>query len=113
MADFLVDQLKSCYSVTAASHFSGSPPLLLRSSPTALAACSASYPADFERLSLWFLGMDFAGQRLCLDRRRLESGDFLIGSGEGELLLGNFIRPPGVDNPDYCKHCHQPHAGEG
>jgi hypothetical protein len=56
-------------------------------------------------------GMDFAGARLCFDLHKLEAGEFLAGSGDGEILLGTFIRPPGSDNPDYCQLCHQPHAG--
>jgi hypothetical protein len=55
--------------------------------------------------------MDFAGARLCFDLQKLEAGEFLAGSGDGEILLGTFIRPPGSDNPDYCQLCHQPHAG--
>eukprot|EP00775_Hariotina_reticulata_P012026 gene12026-12171_t len=54
---------------------------------------------------------DFAGCRFSFDPYRLDSGNFSAGSLDGELLVGNFIRPPGEDNPDYTRCVFAPHVG--
>lgn len=44
-------------------------------------------------------GNEFAGLRICFDPVRLDTGCFVAGSLEGELLAGTFLKPPGDDNP--------------
>lgn len=56
-------------------------------------------------------GMDLGGAKICFNFTSLDSGQFYVGSTDGELVYADFVKPEGVENPDYCKFCLPAHAG--
>ncbi|MEW5301410.1 MAG: hypothetical protein WDW36_004270 [Sanguina aurantia] len=57
------------------------------------------------------LGMDLGGVKCCFNFNNLDSGLLSVGSFDGELVLTDFVKPEGEDNPDYMKSCLQAHVG--
>lgn len=58
--------------------------------------------------------LSLAGSDLACTVMQLDSftpGDIHVGSFDGEVASATFIRPDGVDNPDYMHAVSKPHAG--